>query len=115
MSKRSGLSRWGDLKRGFIDVGRHRYILHKFDMEPWRNKTCYGCEGAFTEEPRYSFAGFPMHWSDDKDCTEIGTNRYYAEHDPSEGYWIGCINPDKPHKDCLEMEKLRQEDALQSS
>ena len=113
MSKRSHMSRWEDLKHWFIDVGRHRYILHKFDMEPWREKVCYGCGGPFTEEPRYSFASNSMHWSNTKDCTDIGTQRWYAEHD-DEGYWIGCINPLINHPDCKEMLKLVGESASET-
>jgi hypothetical protein len=61
MSKRSGLSRLEDLKRGFIDIGRYRHIYHKIDMETWRDKTCPICGQGFTEEPRTSFMSHSMH------------------------------------------------------
>jgi hypothetical protein len=61
MSKRSNMSRLGDLRHGFVDVGRSRYILHKFDMEPWRDQRCAGCGEGFTEEPRLTYSIYPMH------------------------------------------------------
>lgn len=70
MSKRSGLSRFQDLKRGFVDIGRYRYILHKFDMETWRDKTCPICGEGFTKEPNYYFMSFAIHTtlSGGKEC-----------------------------------------------
>lgn len=61
MSKRSHMSRWEDLKRWFVDVGRHRYILHKIDMEPWRDQTCPICNNGFIKEPRFYYEGKPIH------------------------------------------------------
>src|SRR5260221_2158157 len=61
MSKRSGLSRWEDLRRWFVDVGRYRYILHKFDMEPWLDKTCPICNLGFDKEPTYYYESYPIH------------------------------------------------------
>lgn len=61
MSKRSGLSRWEDLKRKFVDVGRHRYILHKIDMESWRDKTCPVCHKGFMKEPQFYFNSYGIH------------------------------------------------------
>jgi hypothetical protein len=62
MSKRSGMSRLEDLRHKFIDVGRHRYILHKIDMEPWLDKTCPICNKGFTEDPRFSFMSYAIHF-----------------------------------------------------
>jgi hypothetical protein len=61
MSKRSGMSRLEDLKRWFVDVGRHRYILQKVDMEVWRNFTCPICGEGFTKDPGYMANGNYMH------------------------------------------------------
>ncbi len=61
MSKRSSLSRLEDLKRGFVDVGRFRYILHKIDMEPWRDKICPICNKGFVEDPRNKYENFDIH------------------------------------------------------
>ncbi len=61
MSKRSGMSRLEDLKRGFIDIGRYRYIYHKIDMEPWSGEVCPICEQEFTEEPKMHFMSYDMH------------------------------------------------------
>lgn len=85
MSKRSGLSRWEDLKRWFIDVGRYRYILHKFDMERWRDTPCPSCGIAFTEEPRYYAMGIGLHW--EEDCTEKFWNDFYARQEEEEDDW----------------------------
>lgn len=65
VSKRSGMSRIQDLRRKFVDIGRYRYILHKFDMEPWLDKTCPICHKAFTKEPNFYFMGIPVH----SDCS----------------------------------------------
>lgn len=75
MSKRSGLSRLEDLKRGFIDIGRYRYILHKIDMEVWRNQPCPQCKKDFTEEPTCYFDGMGIHW----DCSDDFIQQYYDE------------------------------------
>ena len=61
MSKRSKMSRWQDLKRGFIDIGRYRYVFHKFDMERWRDYFCPECGGGFTEEPGFYFESKAIH------------------------------------------------------
>lgn len=61
MSKRSGLSRLQDLKRGFVDVGRYRYILHKIDMETWRDKICPICRKGFSKEIGYFFMSYGVH------------------------------------------------------
>lgn len=79
MSKRSHLSLLGDLQRGFLDIGRYRYILHKIDMEPWRGKFCPICNKEFTEEPRFRFMSYDMHI----DCTftpayDVWMNDWYA-------------------------------------
>lgn len=66
MSKRSGLSRLQDLKRGFVDIGRYRYILHKFDMETWKDQTCPICEKGFEKEPTYYMNYFAIH----NDCAD---------------------------------------------
>lgn len=61
MSKRSGLSRLEDLKRHFVDIGRYRYLLNKFDMETWRDKTCPICNKGFAKEITYFFMSQGMH------------------------------------------------------
>ena len=76
MSKRSGLSRLEDLKRGFVDIGRYRYILHKFDMETWRDKICPVCNKGFSGEPRYYFNSHAIHWDT---CTSgVRWERWFA-------------------------------------
>jgi hypothetical protein len=82
MSKRSNMSRIEDLKRGFVDIGRYRYILHKFDMESWRGKVCPICNISFTEEPRFHFSSYSMHL----DCTftpeyDVWMNQWYADNE----------------------------------
>ena len=85
MSKRSGLSRLEDLKRGFVDIGRYRYILHKFDMEIWRNATCPICGNGFSSEPKFSYESRSMHF----DCylSDEGhewANKHYEEYHSDE-------------------------------
>ncbi len=84
MSKRSGLSRIEDLKRGFIDIGRFRYMLRKHDMEPWRNRTCPICNFGFGKEPSYYFMSYAIH----NDCSftpafEKWAEEFYDEEIPS--------------------------------
>lgn len=80
MSKRSRLSRWQDLKRGFVDIGRYRYILYKIDMETWRNRVCPICKISFTEEPNYYFSSYAIHTScTDKPEYEIWLIEQYKE------------------------------------
>jgi hypothetical protein len=62
MSRRSHLSLLGELKRGFIDIGRYRYMFNKFDMETWRDKTCPICNKGFTSEVTFTYESFPMHF-----------------------------------------------------
>jgi hypothetical protein len=71
MSKRSGMSRLEDLRHWFVDTGRYRYVLHKFDMEPWRNQRCSGCGEGFASDPRLTYSIYPMH---NMDCLD----RYLA-------------------------------------
>lgn len=77
MSKRSGLSRFEDLKRGFVDVGRYRYILHKFDMETWRDKTCYGCGKGFSADPHLTYNSYAVH---NVDCMNKAAERLRKEY-----------------------------------
>jgi len=62
MSKRSGLSLLEELKRGWIDIGRYRYMFRKIDMETWRDKICPICNKGFTSEPNFSYESYSMHW-----------------------------------------------------
>lgn len=61
MSKRSGLSRLEDLKRRFVDIGRYRYILHKIDMEDWRDRICPVCKFGFAGPPQYFMSIYAIH------------------------------------------------------
>lgn len=83
MSKRSGMSRWEDLKRWFIDIGRYRWILHCFDMEPWRNSPCPQCGIAFTEEPRNSFMGTNLH----SECFSPYMDQWCIDHPNGDDDW----------------------------
>ncbi len=66
MSKRSGMSRIEDLRRWFVDLGRYRYILHKIDMEPWRDKFCPVCGEGFTSEPGLYFMNYAIHYTNSR-------------------------------------------------
>lgn len=80
MSKRSGLSFLEELKRGWIDIGRYRYMFRKIDMETWRDKICPICEKGFTEEVRYFFMSYAIH-NKCADTEEFNswTQKFYEE------------------------------------
>lgn len=98
MSKRSGLSRLEDLKRHFIDIGRYRYILHKFDMETWRDKICPICSRGFTGEPNFSYESISIHWDCfDSDEGQDWVNKHNDEYHSDEGGYMSPAHPNDPY------------------
>lgn len=92
MSKRSGMSRWENLKRWFIDVGRYRFIIHRFDMEPWRKQFCPICGEGFKSAPQTYMNSYAIH----NDCWESPHYDVWVNKVFDELYPIESGQPERP-------------------
>jgi len=72
-----------DLKRKFVNIGRYRYLLHKVDMEPWRDRVCPVCEKAFESEPHYYMNSRGIH----NTCTFTPAYDAWVSSFDDEDYW----------------------------
>jgi hypothetical protein len=64
-----------DPRRGFVKFGRHRFVWHWFDDEPWRDQDCPGCGKRFIEDPRFSCSGTNLHM----ECEFAGLHTHYDD------------------------------------
>jgi hypothetical protein len=69
-----------NLKKRYIDIGRYRLILHKFDMEPWREQICPICTKGFSEAPKFFYESTPIHsaCASTEEYSTWATHRYFG-------------------------------------
>ena len=68
------------LRRGYVDGGRIRWVLHGVDMEPWRDQVCGWCGEGFDREPTcFDVYHTPMHVECEQACDDFGVWEHKAK------------------------------------